>query len=109
MANIIVLEIDKKYITPKVGMIIKEMSKFYEIFNSKVIAILYENTPILDDLYNHLFWGEDAYVEIYRLNHFAKSRLINNFEDDRPELTLCLMGCSENSKIIKIWEKHVKR
>lgn len=108
MALVVILEIEKGLITPSIERTIRGMSKFYEIFDTKIITILYAHNMDNFDLYSMDF-GADVYIELYRLNHFARNRLINNFEDDRPELTLCLMGCSEDSKLIKIWKKNVKR
>ena len=108
MANIVVLEIQKKLITPLIERNIRSISKFYEIFKDDIIALLLEAHMTNVQLYN-LMENKEIVIEMYRLNNFARNRLINNFEIDRPELTLTLMGCGEDSKLIKVWEKHVKR
>ena len=108
MANIVVLEIQKDLISPTVETNIRSISKFYETFKDKVIAILLESRMTNAELYN-VMSNKQIVIEMYKLNNFARNRLINNFESDRPELTLTLMGCGEDSKLIKIWEKHVKR
>jgi len=38
----------------------------------------------------------------YILNSFARNRLINNFEEERPELTLMILSCGMDSKLIKV-------
>jgi hypothetical protein len=108
MTNIVVLEIQKDLITPAVETNIHSISKFYEVFKDKVIAILLESRMTSTELYN-VMSNKMIVIEMYKLNNFARNRLINNFENDRPELTLTLMGCGEDSKLIKIWEKYVKR
>lgn len=109
MANIVVLEIQRKLITPSIESSIREISKFYEVFKDKVIVILFESRMTNVQLYNVMGGNKLIVVEMYQLNHFARNRLINNFESDRPELTLSLMGAGEDSKLIKVWERHVKR
>lgn len=108
MANIVILEVERKLITPLIETKIREISKFYEIFRNKIIAILFENRMSEVELYN-IIGNKQVVVEMYQLNHFARNRLINNLEDDRPDLTLTIMGASEESKLIKVWEKNVKR
>lgn len=108
MANIVVLEIQRNLISSNIENNIRTISKFYEVFNDKVVAILLESRMTNAELYN-IMSNKQIVIEMYRLNNFARNRLINNFESDRPELTLTIMGCGEDSKLIKIWEKYVKR
>lgn len=108
MANIIVLEIDNKLITTSIEKKILELSKFYEKFNNKSIIILYERNISDVELYS-LVENKDISISVYLLNSFARNRLMNNFENERPELTLTLMGASIESKLIKVWTKNVER
>lgn len=107
MANIIVLEIQKNLISCTVENNIRFISKFYETFDNKVVAILFETMMTNTELYN-IMSNKHIVIEMYKLNNFARNRLINNFESERPELTLTIMGCGEDSKLIKVWEKNVK-
>jgi hypothetical protein len=52
---------------------------------------------------------ENVVIELYNLNNFARNRLINNLEEDRPDLTLTIMGASSESKLIKVWKKNDKK
>lgn len=112
MANLIIVELDNSLITPSLENNIKSISKFYECFKNKTIIILYESNLLsMNDIYQLMGVVniDNVVIDMYLLNNFARNRLINNLEDDRPELTLTIMGCSESSKLIKIWKKNVKR
>ncbi len=108
MATIIILELEKSLISPTVDKNIRAISKFYEIFKNKVIAILLENRLSEIELYN-VMETENVVIELYNLNNFARNRLINNLEEDRPDLTLTIMGASSESKLIKVWKKNDKK
>jgi len=102
----IILEIQKDLVIQFIENEIKSISKFYEVFENKIIAILYDSQ--MKKLNLNVIINEKTIVETYTLNNFAKSRLINNFESERPELTFLIMGCDKNSKLIKIWTQYVK-
>ena len=108
MATIIILELEKSLISTTVDRNIRAISKFYEIFKNKVIAILLENRLSEIELYN-VMETENVVIELYNLNNFARNRLINNLEEDRPDLTRTIMGASTESKLIKVWKKNDKK
>lgn len=117
MAKLIVIVVDLSLIDDTTEKNIKNISKFYERFKNNILSIIV-NTPnnfnILQEqislikMYN-VRDNLSVHVESSYLNHFARNRLINNFEEDRPELTLTLMGCDENTSLLKIWKSDVKR
>ena len=80
MATIIILELEKSLISTTVDRNIRAISKFYEIFKNKVIAILLENRLSEIELYN-VMETENVVIELYNLNNFARNRLINNLEE----------------------------
>jgi|SaaInlStandDraft_4_1057021.scaffolds.fasta_scaffold11874_5 hypothetical protein len=115
MTNITILEIQNELITSEINRQVIEVSKFCEQFKDRVISLVISNIQNESLLYNIImdinndYNTNDIVVEIHKLNHFAKNRLITNFEEEKPELTLTIMGSSEDSKLIKIWKKDVKR
>lgn len=109
MSTIVVLEIQKDVFENYLDKNkIKKVSKYYEEFEKRVVSILFESRMAEVELYN-IMNDNNLMVEMFTLNHFARNRLINNFETDRPELTLTIMGSDKESKLIKIWKKNVKR
>ncbi len=107
-ANIIILQIDKTILkkTPKLIEYFKEYSKYFESFGDKVMIMYHEQTFIDKvDLYLHLDFDYEISLEINTLNNFAKTRLLNNFEENHPELVLVIMTCGKESKLMKIKAK----
>lgn len=108
MSKIIILEIQYDLVTSHIEEKIMKVSKFYDVFGNKIIAFLLEKAMNDSGIYDMITVGGNK-VEVYLLNQFARSRLIKNFEITNPELTFTLLGCSEESKLIKVWKKDVKR
>ena len=107
MSNLIVLEIEKNLMTPCIEYKLKESSKFYDTFDGKIITILFES--LMPEILVAYLVEHKNIVEICKLNQIARNRLMTNFESERPELTLILMGCGKDSKLIKVQEKNVNR
>jgi|LakMenE01Jun11ns_1017448.scaffolds.fasta_scaffold7837541_1 hypothetical protein len=108
MTTIFVLEIQKDALPHSKCLEIKNISKFYNEFDGKVLAIILMSS-LTDDHFYSIINDDRITVSVDILNNFAKNRLISNFENDRPELTLTIMGSDSNSKLIKIWGSNVKR
>ena len=85
---------------------IKEQSSFFELYNADIISLISMPRFITEfDKFISLIEDGRFIVQMVTLNTFAKSRLINNFEDKWPELALRVMSCGKESKIIKIKRK----
>lgn len=107
MTSITVFEIQKDLISSLIEKRLRSISKFYDVFDDKVLIILVESFTsdvFIEDIVDR----GDIMVESYTLNSFARSRLINNFEKERPELSFILLGCTSESRLIKIWKTNAK-
>ncbi len=88
---------------PKFAEHLKEVSSFFELYNEDILCLM--SLPIfVKDFEMYMEIGEKNSLEMQmlKLNTFAKSRLITNFEDEWPELALKVMSCGNESKIIKV-------
>lgn len=110
MSTLSVFEIQKDLITPDLEIRLRDISKFYEVFNNKAIIILIESfiSDVLlttDLLETNKTDVDDIIIETYPLNMIARNRLINNFIKDRPDLSFILIGCDTDTRLIKIWRR----
>lgn len=88
---------------PKFAEHLKDVSSFFELYNDNILCLM--SLPMFaENFEKYVAIGQDNSLEIQllKLNTFAKSRLISNFEDKWPELALKVMSCGDESKIIKI-------
>lgn len=108
MSNIVVIEIQNTLLHKDAETHIKDVSLFFERFLDRAILIMFENTihneDILPLIMNQKI-TDDIRLNVYGLNNIAKSRLINNFEKFNPELSFIIIGCGDDSKMMKIWRK----
>ena len=107
-SNIVIIQIDKIILkkSPKLTQYLEEYSQYFDVFGDTVMIMYHEQT-FLDkvDLYSQLDFNYEMTLEIITLNNFAKSRLLNNFDENHPELVLVIMSCGKESKLMKIKAK----
>lgn len=109
--ELVVLNIDISVINDK-NMLIKKLkthTKFISIYSDSLITILTRKSmdEISQNIYSYIRFDRDKIVvEVDKLSTLAKSRMISNFDDEYPELSLQIMSANDESKLMKIWRKH---
>ena len=106
-SSIVIFQIDYTILQdlPKFAEHLKEESSFFELYNDDILCLM--SLPIFSrdfDMYVEVGEKNNIEMQMLKLNTFAKSRLISNFEDEWPELALKVMSCGKDSKIIKVRE-----
>lgn len=105
--SLIVFQIHESLFTSHQTLIedIKKLSLLFQMYNDgSAISIMTNNTDLLNtEVYNLLMENNDSIlIEMNTLNTFAKNRLMANFEETHPEITLRVMSSGKSSKIIKL-------
>jgi len=104
-SNVVLIQIDRIILHDSSDLTnhLKEYSKYFEVFDDMVIIMYHEQT-FLDkvDLYRFIDFEYEISLEVIKLNNFAKTRLLNNFDEKNPELVLVIMSCGQESKLMKI-------
>jgi len=108
MAAIIIIEIQNDLIDTSSIYSIEESLIFFKIFDEKSLFIFFEKRVDIVNAFLSDFKKNEPMIESYELNMIAKNRLIHNFMEERPDLALIIMDCSNESKIFKIRKKNVK-
>lgn len=100
MADIAILELTQTSQSSKGHAVILRESKFIKKYKNTFVAVMLLS-QFHDCCKNIDVQMLLQYSKTFKLNNFAKNRLVSNFEDDRPDITLLIMGSGEKSIFVK--------
>jgi hypothetical protein len=101
--NIVIFEIKKPINISKntIKKFADDYARFVQEYSDSWLVVIPEK--VLWEGNAELFTNPEIHdIRFEKLNKFAMSRLISNFEDKHPELSLIMMGAGEDSKLIKV-------
>ena len=104
--NIVIFEIKKPYPITKnqLKSFAQAYARYYEEYDDSWLIVIPEKV-LCEGKAEFLINSDDHYIRLEKLNNFAMNRLISNFENEHPELSLIMMGAGNESKLIKLRKK----
>lgn len=100
--KIVVIEIKKPICIPSEAIkgFCDNFARFCQEYTDSWIILIPEK--VISDGHAELFLNDYYDIRVETLNNFAFSRLITNLEAQHPEVSLIMMGASDESKLYKV-------
>lgn len=101
--NIVIFEIKKPFPISRQQLksFADEYARYFEEYSDSWLIVIPEKV-LWEGKAEFLINGDLFHINFERLNNFAMNRLIANFENEHPELSLIMMGAGDESKLIKV-------